>query len=658
MSDRQQRATLCGVRLADRLERSVVASAVGRSRELARLDALWNDSEPVVLFVHGLPGIGKTTLLKSWAARSRATGGTIAFVDGREVDPTPAGFSRAIAESLGLKEGDAQARLCGDAKVAVVVDHFAALRLVEAWVRDRWLPQLGSGVRVVLAAAAATPASWLHHAGWHALFETLELGPMERGPALELLESTGLPRDHADRIWSAVGGNPLGLRLASALPAEQLATVERAAVPQLLAELSRRYLDAMPDARSRELLQAASVARRVTQPILAALFRDDRAGDCMDSLARLPFVTARSDGLQIHDAVRTAVAETLRASDPSRYRGYRRAVWAVLEQELAAVTVSDLWRCTADLLYMLDNSAVRRSFFPPGIDTTSVGRARKEDFPAVRELAARYCTPNEQRVIEQWSMLAPNALQVAYVGSTAPSFRGFDLVLPGSELPRALISEDPQLRAWVADARAREGGVSAALFVRRSVVDVSDGALAAPAVAAMWLDIKRYYMRLRPKLRYVYAGVKGDEGREAMRLLGFRELGDMGEDMGADPLETRFLDMGAGSVEGWLAGLLERELGTIRPHLLDNTSREILLPGGRVALTELEARLLGVLLDAHGAVVTNDQLLERVWGHAAGATTSNVVQAVVRTTRKKLGPYSGALTTVRGVGYRFEPPAL
>jgi hypothetical protein len=52
-----------------------------------------------------------------------------------------------------------------------------------------------------------------------------------------------------------------------------------------------------------------------------------------------------------------------------------------------------------------------------------------------------------------------------------------------------------------------------------------------------------------------------------------------------------------------------------------------------------------------GRVVTRDELLQNVWGQSFGG--SNVVDAVVKSLRRKLGPRGRTLETVIGHGYRF-----
>lgn len=85
---------------------------------------------------------------------------------------------------------------------------------------------------------------------------------------------------------------------------------------------------------------------------------------------------------------------------------------------------------------------------------------------------------------------------------------------------------------------------------------------------------------------------------------------------------------------------------------VDEANRELLRDGERVALTPLELGVLRYFLSHAGQVVTRDVLIDRVWEQSFSG--SNVVDAVVRSLRKKLGEWAPSIETVVGHGYRFE----
>lgn len=92
------------------------------------------------------------------------------------------------------------------------------------------------------------------------------------------------------------------------------------------------------------------------------------------------------------------------------------------------------------------------------------------------------------------------------------------------------------------------------------------------------------------------------------------------------------------------------------PLAIDRARHQVLAGGRDIALTATEFRLLQVLAAHPGRVFTRDQLLNRVIGEHAIVTERNI-DVHVRAIRKKLGEFRDCIETVRGVGYRFAPPA-
>lgn len=83
---------------------------------------------------------------------------------------------------------------------------------------------------------------------------------------------------------------------------------------------------------------------------------------------------------------------------------------------------------------------------------------------------------------------------------------------------------------------------------------------------------------------------------------------------------------------------------------LDPAKRVVYREAGEIELTRKEFGILEVLLGAGGAVVSSEELLERVWDENADPFTTTV-RVTMMTLRKKLGEPS-VIETVVGSGYR------
>jgi DNA-binding response OmpR family regulator len=91
------------------------------------------------------------------------------------------------------------------------------------------------------------------------------------------------------------------------------------------------------------------------------------------------------------------------------------------------------------------------------------------------------------------------------------------------------------------------------------------------------------------------------------------------------------------------------EAGKVR---LDLRTRRATVSGREVELSAREFALAEMFLLNAGQVLSREQLLDQVWGYDFDPG-SNVVDVYVGYLRRKLG--AGAITTVRGMGYRLNP---
>jgi hypothetical protein len=377
------------------------------------------------------------------------------------------------------------------------------------------------------------------------------------------------------------------------------------------------------------------------------------ADEQWDKLRQLPFVDTWRDGLRIHDAVREATARTMRAGDPERYLECRRTAWNQLREELRSAPRSELWRYTADMLYLVENPVAREAFFPSGHQELAVEPAQEEHLPEIQAIAKRHEGPQATSILDEWWKLNPEAFRVAL--NRDGSVVAFYCMSEARQLAPNVRTFDPVAAAWCQHLHREPVPSSArALFLRRWLGEEAGEAPSAEQ-AVCWLDVKRTYMELRPDLRRVYLTVVDlpTYGPVATQL-GFKHIAEATVTLDGTDYQTAMLDFGPTSVDGWITRLVGAELGVGETSILDHDQRALNLAGERIPLTPLEFKLVEYLESLDGATATRDQILDDVWGSFDSAGSSNVVDAAVKSLRRKLGDEAGRLETVRGFGYRWQ----
>jgi Transcriptional regulatory protein, C terminal/AAA ATPase domain len=645
-------------RLGDLLAEQASRTFAGRKNELSLLSEMLGNSGPSILYLHGIAGIGKSRLISAFAehARNHYNASVIVF-DCHAVEPTEQGFLRAIAGRLGrpLASLEETATALGNIGSAVVLalDHYEVLHLLDSWLRQSFIPRLPSTVRLILADRQPPPAAWAATPGWQGLFRAVELDALPAPDAASLLTCLGIPEARATRINRLAQGHPLALTLAaSSLANRQDPEFEDLAIHRVIHDLTQLYLAEIADPVTRRVVETASVLRRITVSLLGAMLPDIPAPDAFSRLRALPFVHIALDGLHIHDAVKQVVATALRSSDPSKYRDYRRAAWSQLRTELATAPASDLWRYTADMLYLLENPGVRDAFFSSGAPVYGVEPACPEDGPAIQTLCEQFEGAAAVKSLCQWWTAAPETFSV--VRDQAGRTVGFYCLCGSANLPESVRRADPVVQAWLAHLdRDPLQKNETALFLRRWLSE-GDGEQPCAIQAAAWLDIKRTYMALRPRLRRVYT-LLADLAPYAQvaTTLGFVPLDDVNVTLDRCAYSTVLLDFGPASVDGWLARLVAAELGMPSSEMLDVEARELVIGDARVRLTKLEFAVMQYLREREGKAVAREALIRDVWGYKYDVG-SNVVDAVIKSLRKKLGAKSDLIETIPGHGYKFR----
>ena len=163
-------------------------------------------------------------------------------------------------------------------------------------------------------------------------------------------------------------------------------------------------------------------------------------------------------------------------------------------------------------------------------------------------------------------------------------------------------------------------------------------------------------VREDPELRHLRLLVLSTQSSELDRVLAF-ECG--ADDFLPAPFSAR--ELGAR-----VNALLRRELGA-RPAAaaprteqhgvvrIDADLGRVEIGGRPVIVTATEFRVLALLVAGRGKVLTRHAIVEALAGDP-GTRSLRVVDAHVKSLRRKLGEARGYIQSVRGVGYRFSVP--
>jgi hypothetical protein len=204
MVDHHSSCSIMGLSIHDLLSRRTDAGFFGRADELAALGRLLEDSGPIVLHLHGIGGIGKTCLPETFAAQAQAGDAVVVRLDCRAIEPTERSFLTELCALLGAPAPTltAVAKRLGALghRVVLALDTYEVFRLLDAWLRQVFIPSLDAHVRILLIGREPPALAWPIAPGWQGLFRSLALGPLGEDDARALLLHAGLDELDARRI--------------------------------------------------------------------------------------------------------------------------------------------------------------------------------------------------------------------------------------------------------------------------------------------------------------------------------------------------------------------------------------------------------------------------------------------------------------------------
>ncbi|GAA1315683.1 tetratricopeptide repeat protein [Saccharothrix xinjiangensis] len=313
---------------------------VGRSRELARLEAAVAGSggRAVVVAVHGLGGVGKSTLVARFVEAHAARFSPVWWVTADSLPAIEAGLAElaaAVAPETTMLPAEQRVEL----GVRWLATHSDWLLVLDNVATPRDVAGLFARVRTGTVVITSRQRS-----GWRAV-ETVPLDVLSEREALELLtrlvrsEWSEADLDGGDRLCAELGWLPLAVEQAGAylaqtritptayldllarFPARMFtATAEGGDAQRTMARVWHVTLDRLADtpAAGRALRQLAWYAPDgIPRALLGGAGEEPELSEALGRLAAYSMITLNADAVTVHRLVQ-AVTRTPDPTDPHR----------------------------------------------------------------------------------------------------------------------------------------------------------------------------------------------------------------------------------------------------------------------------------------------------------------------------------------------------
>ena len=431
-------AAAAGGRVADRLAQARRSRFVGRANEIEIFrSALTADELPfVVLHLTGAGGVGKTTLIDELTRIAYDEGRAVVRVDGRNVEPTPAGFLVALAESIDADGVDApQILKAWPAAAVLFVDTYEWLAPIDDWLRRTMLPQLPARTLVVIAGRDEPAPAWRSDGAWATLTRIHVMRNLSAQDSRNYLARCGVPPEHHDEAMAFTRGHPLALSLIADMLTRdhRFAPSRLDSEPEIVRLLLETFVQKIPSRDHRLALHTCVTAWATTEALLAAVLERADVHEIFEWLERLPFVEHGRYGLFPHDLARDVIYMDFRWRDPD-------AAYLVVERvlgyeygRLERTHGLDKQRVWFDILFVQRyNASLRRYFEWASVGTAYADATDAREHAAIVSMVEHHEGHESASIARYWLTRQPEAFRaIRRVGGDLIGFLA-NLTLPGA----------------------------------------------------------------------------------------------------------------------------------------------------------------------------------------------------------------------------------
>lgn len=567
-------------RLADRLSKARHNLFVGRDAEQALFrTALEAKDLPFhVLYIAGLGGVGKSTLLREFTILCQERKVEAINIDGRNLEPSPGPFLNAVGASLGLAPDASPVEFLAQqsGRYVLLLDTYELLAPLDSWLREEFLPQLPDNIMMVLAGRQPPALGWRGDPGWQELVRILPLRNLSPEESRAYLERREVPPKQHRAVLDFTHGHPLALSLVADLfsqrtsgdksngsqSSDYTALFQPGAAPDVVKVLLEHLVQHVPSERHRHALEACALVRLTTEEILSEMLDEPNVHDLFEWLRSLSFVELGRPGLFPHDLAREALIADLRWRNPDYYAELHRHARNYYATRLQHTQEVEQERILFDYIFLHRDNPVVRPFLEwqeSGVFTHGVARA--DELPALIAMVTQQEGRASARLAKHWFDLQPH--NVIVLRDNENTIAGFVNMLELHKANGDDLRTDPATSvAWRylqqhAPLRPGEGATYFRFWMARDTYQAVSS-----AQSLIFVTIVRHYLTT-PGLAYTFFACA--EASFWTPIMGYADalhLTELDFEVGGRTYGVFAHDWRAVPPMAWLALMAEREIET------------------------------------------------------------------------------------------------
>jgi hypothetical protein len=439
------------MRLADRLSAARHRQFVGRDNERSLFQAALEAPELpfYLLHVYGPGGVGKTTLLKEFAAICERLSVPHTYIDARNIDPSPDSFVGALQLAMGVTppESPLDALAARGARHVILIDTYESLAPLDGWLRETFLPEMPADTMVVLAARYAPSSAWRSDPGWQNLIKVVPLRNLSSEESRDYLKRRSLPEEQHSDVLGFTHGHPLALSLVVDVFAQRGdVPFKPEDAPDVVRALLEQLVQKVPGPAHRTALEACALVRLTTEEQLCEMLNLPDVHDLFEWLRGLSFIESGRLGIFPHDLAREALVADLKWRNPAWYNELHKRARGYYSKRLQETSGPEQQRTLFDYIFLHRENAMVRPFLEwqeSGALLPDV--ARPEDIPALVEMVRQYEGEESAQLAERWFALQSHNIVLFRDPERQPV--GFLLMVALADARPEDIEADPATRA-------------------------------------------------------------------------------------------------------------------------------------------------------------------------------------------------------------------